>query len=369
MANPISVLVVDDDPSMLKMVAAILRGAGYSVRIASTAEQALTTLQTQQPVVILVDLRLPGLHGIEFTRHVRADPHMAKSVILMMTASSGPDAVRAAMEAGCDGFLRKPFGPEALLGFVEEHLNNKVPVPQPAPPPSAPVIRSAFSSFVASSIDLCRALLLELKFRFPDSAAGGSLRRMTNEAREYGLQPVTNLAEKAAAQIDALWRDPEALRETLVALCSAFEALSARPEPEKSAGPAPEANQPGIGPRILVVDDDASITRLVQRLVESLGVVCDAADQPAEAMRKIYDLQPDLVIIDLNLAGSNGLDLLKTAKSRFPEMRTVLLTGSQAEDDVVRGFELGADDYIAKPFKPSEFTARLKRLLPKRTLA
>jgi DNA-binding response OmpR family regulator len=71
------------------------------------------------------------------------------------------------------------------------------------------------------------------------------------------------------------------------------------------------------------------------------------------------------MVIDVNLPGADGFEGLRMVRLRHPRIRTVMLTSRDAEDDVVRGFDLGVDEYITKPFRPAEFVARLRRLLPK----
>jgi CheY-like chemotaxis protein len=357
--NGPSILVIDDDPSMLKMVAAVLRGGGYEVRIASTAEQALMMLQTLQPAAILVDLQLPGLHGIEFTRHVRENPATRNTVILAMTAFAGAGVVKASGEAGCDGFLRKPFDPQTLIGLVRARLKG-----EPAAP-SADLLPAVASTFLEHSGEECRALLNDLKIRFPDAAAGRRLSQIGKEAREFGFESISERTKKATSLIDALWRDPEGLREALSALCAEFERLQGAGG-TKTASAIAGAARGARGPaRILVIDDDADIIRLVKALVEKAGMLCDAAGDGTEAIRKIEEFQPHLILIDIHLPGGDGFGILKAARDKFPHVRTVLLTGSQEESHIRRGFESGVDDYVSKPIKVAEFMARVKRLLPK----
>ena len=348
MQNGISILVVDDDPAMLKMVATGLRGAGYGVRIASTAEQALTTLETLQPAVVIVDLQLPGLHGLDLARRVRENPRTGNAVILVITAHAG--AQDAAGAAGCDGFLRKPFNSQTLIRFVAEHIDKKAGPGEPRDTGNGHGSGDPAGAFLEHALEQCRILERDLKFRFPDSAANGTLRRIAERAKEYRLDAVVGLAEKAAARIDALWRDPEGLAADLGALCSQLEALQTA-----SHGPA----------RILAIDDDPDITQLIEALAGKLEAECKTAGDSVEGMRKLEEFRPHLVIIDINLPDASGFEILQQVREKLPDARTIFLTANQEEGDVVRGFELGADDYVTKPVKVGEFVARMKRLMPR----
>jgi two-component system alkaline phosphatase synthesis response regulator PhoP len=113
---------------------------------------------------------------------------------------------------------------------------------------------------------------------------------------------------------------------------------------------------------ILVVDDELKITRLVRDYLQQAGFgVIEAADGPA-ALSAVRRHDPDLVILDLGLPAIDGLDVTRTlrAESGIP---IIMLTARSEESDRIVGLELGADDYIVKPFSPRELVARVRALL------
>ena len=114
--------------------------------------------------------------------------------------------------------------------------------------------------------------------------------------------------------------------------------------------------------RVLVVDDDAVIRGLVRDGLEREGFdVCDVADG-ATALELLAGDRPSLVILDVNLPARGGFDVLSAirAGSNVP---VILLTGRVSEIDRVLGLELGADDYVVKPFSPRELAARVRAVL------
>jgi DNA-binding response OmpR family regulator len=114
--------------------------------------------------------------------------------------------------------------------------------------------------------------------------------------------------------------------------------------------------------RILVVEDETSIARLVRDYLEHAGfeavVVGDGETALASARRD----RPDLVVLDLGLPGRDGLDVARTLR-RTSEVPIVILTARGDETDRVVGLELGADDYVVKPFSPKELVARVRAVL------
>jgi CheY-like chemotaxis protein len=112
----IDVLVVDDTPLNLKLLSVLLDTQGYRVRTATTAEEALALLTTYVPRLLLVDIRLPGMDGLALVRELRAAPRLSSLVIVAVTASAMKGDEKAALEAGCDGYVTKPIDTRALPG-------------------------------------------------------------------------------------------------------------------------------------------------------------------------------------------------------------------------------------------------------------
>jgi DNA-binding response OmpR family regulator len=115
--------------------------------------------------------------------------------------------------------------------------------------------------------------------------------------------------------------------------------------------------------RILVAEEDAPLADFLrQRLVQEQFVVQLASDG-IEAQRLATDQAFDLVILDLNLPGSAGLDVLRNIRSRKPDLPVMVVTASSMVEERVRGLDAGADDYVAKPFVFAELAARIRAVL------
>jgi len=112
------VLVVEDDADIRSMLAARMQSAGFAVSVAPDARIALSAVRRRRPDVIVLDLRLPGMSGLEFCREVRADGGLAGTGIVVASASVGEANIAAAYDAGADDFVTKPFSLAALLGTV-----------------------------------------------------------------------------------------------------------------------------------------------------------------------------------------------------------------------------------------------------------
>lgn len=482
------ILIIDDSPAMLRLAAAILRRDGHHVHIASNAEEALMSLKTLLPDVVLVDLRLPGLSGLGLTRQVRNDPRTKDAMVLAMTAFSEGGVEKAAKEAGCDAFITKPFDPDALTAFVRANLRRGTKAPPVAPARVTSMPGEKTRAFLENACYQCRKLIASLDSGFQPLVATRMLQELRENASQYGYSSIPRLAhdvqellEKfswdrhhlernleqllaaltglkaeteaavlpalaaelkgmrialagfdateaarigalaerygATAQIvaspgetlergmlkgsnvaivhvgavetDAFWLSPEPSDTPLIlagghqqlisldpkALSQAREIMMDDWQGEEallrlglvvSRASAPRtsaaANQV-VQPAILIVDDDASIRRLLQVELENLGMRCFAAGGGEEARRLLGECRPDVAIVDLNLPDMDGLELMRIIREQAPEVRIMLLTGRTAESDILQGFRMGANDYVTKPFSRLELAARLQRLV------
>jgi two-component system alkaline phosphatase synthesis response regulator PhoP len=119
------------------------------------------------------------------------------------------------------------------------------------------------------------------------------------------------------------------------------------------------------GKRILVVEDEQDIAQLVQHYLQKEGFRSVTAMNGIEALKKVKEEQPDLIVLDLMLPEMDGLEVCKRVRSA-PEtamLPIIMLTAKAEESDTIVGLELGADDYVTKPFSPKALVARVKALL------
>jgi len=117
--------------------------------------------------------------------------------------------------------------------------------------------------------------------------------------------------------------------------------------------------------RALVVEDDSDIATLITHYLERDGWRCDVAKDGLEALSKLGAETYGLVVLDLQLPGKDGLSVLTQirASPRLKSLPVVIVTARSEETDRIVGLEIGADDYIVKPFSPKEFAARVKAIL------
>jgi len=120
----------------------------------------------------------------------------------------------------------------------------------------------------------------------------------------------------------------------------------------------------GDAPHILLVDDDARLSQLAARFLAEQGFRVTQAGSAAEARDKLRFLDFDLMVLDVMMPGESGLELTSGLRAeRAPDMPILLLTARDTPEDIVAGFEAGADDYLGKPFDPRVLVARIRAML------
>src|SRR6185312_16220409 len=114
--------------------------------------------------------------------------------------------------------------------------------------------------------------------------------------------------------------------------------------------------------RLLVVDDDPAIREMLSEYLSSHGYEVALADSGASMRAELERARPALVLLDVGLPGEDGLTLARFARERY-DVGIIMVTGADEVVDRVAGLEVGADDYVAKPFDPRELRARVKSVL------
>ena len=113
---------------------------------------------------------------------------------------------------------------------------------------------------------------------------------------------------------------------------------------------------------ILVIDDDPSVAELIKIILKPRGLLTYHAISGQEGLKQAYELQPDLVILDVMMPEQNGYEICARLRE-FSEVPILMLTAKSQSSDVTHGFAVGADDYVKKPFSMEDFSAKIREVL------
>jgi DNA-binding response OmpR family regulator len=226
---------------------------------------------------------------------------------------------------------------------------------------SEPPDSEAFANCVAVLFHV-RPETADSQWLSPDLPGGGHPLLILVGPRDalLALKPAVQTRAKELL-IDG-WQPEEVVLRLALALSRA-RATKAKPEAPAPGAPAGIKSTVRKTSSILIADDDRDIRQLVAGILKNHGMTCLMASDGDEALRMIEEHSPNAVVLDVNMPGMDGYQVLGRMRDNGDATPVLMLTARQQEMDVVRGFNLGASDYVVKPFSPLELLARLRRLL------
>ncbi len=228
-----SVLIVDDTPVNLKLVRVLLSRQGFEVRTASTAEEALEMAQNFRPQLVLADIQLPGMDGLEMTRRLKAAPETHDTVVLALTAFAMKGDEEKAFAAGCDGYITKPIDTRTFPTLIREYMskNGGSPSTAPAPPSTTPAVAVAAQSptpesrqaFFTEGMQQSGKLISSLGSGFDSTEALSIVRQWGSTAASVGLSEISHYSRELESLLLQNGRGSMVrTRELLVRLARAF---------------------------------------------------------------------------------------------------------------------------------------------------
>jgi CheY-like chemotaxis protein len=308
------VVIVDDDEDTRFVYAELLTHLGYRTAGEETAKAGIEAAFRLRPDVILMDVAMPGMNGVEAVRILKADPRTCNCFIVVVTGS-GVKWYAEARDAGCDAFFGKPFDPSAL----EYALRPATVSPDPGVPLPADVVKRC-----TCGREYTRAQWLALP----------RCGRM-NLARRGSVVEVRNCP------------------------CGSSMALPLDESGASDEG-GTELPRPALLRNLLVVDRDTHVRRLVLHFVGNAYVV-EFADDGYAALDRVRKSPPAALVADLMIPRLDGLALCRLLKGDAATARVpVLLFSVLAAGD--RAAKAGADAFVAKPLDRERFVAALLRL-------
>ena len=262
-------LIVDDDPAVVRALEAALAAPDRHILSAGTVAEAAELLAAHDVALVLLDLILPDDDGRHLLAQLQQQPRGAMPVVLVLAGRVGPAVKAECYRLGAAAYFEKPVDPAVLAIAVRNRLTN----------------------------------------------TGAATRAVTTRS-------------------------------------------AAEPPPE----PAPRAATTRV---VLLAEDDPLITSVVQHRLGREGFEVRAFPDGQAALAAAEQFQADLALLGVRMPEMDGFELLARLRAlpHYRDVPVIVFTSVGAEDQLVRAFELGANDYIVKPFSPAELVARVRRLM------
>lgn len=413
-----TVLIVEDDSLFAKRIESALEADGCRVRVASTAAEARQLLQTELISLLVLDLILPDGDGRSILLELRSDPRTAALPVFVVSARLGTQTKAECFALGADAYFDKPVDIAAFSMAVGARLerNSDQTLTARRDPVTGLPNRAAFLEAVARLRETSPAgtafslAVLDLDhFRWIAETWGrqfsDSVLRRAGVRLAMALRQAAVFARWDGAEFIALFtrRTPAEAGTALDQALGVLRRIDFRPGEDApltvtfSAGVVEIRGEEEIEDaiaegdrlryvakesgrnrvvsasghdlvptrRILLAEDDPNVSRLVSRHLRKEGFDVVTFPDGEQALASAPSLGLSLIISDLEMPKLDGLGFLRGIR-QHPELRhlpVMMLTAMGDESYIVRAFELGADDYVLKPFSMREVTARVRRLL------
>jgi len=429
--NRCRILVVDDDPDNVEITVRELTDLGYEPVRAHSGAEALQQIDRDPPDVVLLDVMMPELSGIEVCRLIREKDLPAYLPVVMLTARSAAEHIAEGLDAGADDYLIKPADPTELAARIRTALRFKQAQDRLR-------YAAAHDSLTGHRLEFEQRLHLEFRrarrHSYPLSCLLCDLDQFKRVNDTHGHQvgdkvlvDVAGILAATLRESDVLARyggeefmillpfsdeagavvSAERIRDALAGhawpppvedldltvsigvatgpgggvetedelIFSADKALYAAKQagrncvaPFRRSEPVAEKEAPprtSEAPRVLIVDDDPDALDIFSRTVRELGAEPLVEADGSAALRRIDQVLPDLILLDVLLPGMDGLEVCRQLRQeeRTRDIPVILVSGKTETESVVAGLEAGANDYVTKPFLPEELAARTKAML------
>ncbi len=396
------ILVVDDEVKICRNVQKILAKDDYDVSYASSADEALEKMAKQSYSLLISDIIMPGMNGLEFLKLVKNQWPLTK--VIMFTAYASTDTAVKAMRLGAVDYIPKPFTPDELRLPVELALTGELteatPTEQEIEAINVIDIDSPFDtdevakytdedyakSVSRSDIPIaggpspelmenyCEmgAMVCEIFAKVGGTCKGGmktgkcpqiEARKRKAAKQKQGFDPNKLIGidmpfdyEEVAAitgpeYVQYLDRDGYAFMPYEQLKKNAARFLATEPEP---AQVSLEVVEDAVQHDILVIEDEVAVNNNIRKILAKKGYQVDQAVTKEEALQKIDQRAYKLVLLDLKIPGVKGLELLRAIREKRPESMVIIITGYASIETAKETARLGAVAYLPKPFTPNE---------------
>jgi len=368
------ILIIEDDQIVANIYRNKLIVEGFQVEAAYTGEIGLELVRSFQPDVVILDLVLPKISGVEVMKIVRADPQFQNLPLIVFSNTYLTSMVQEAWKAGATKCLSKAScSPRQVVETVRSTLNlngepevrSNQPTAQPKPAAPQPAstgevqiqteLRSALVVTLPELLAASRNAVKALAKADTDVARSAHaqdlsrrMRMLTGNANLAGLTAIARLAEALEALLKEFHEEPSLINASnLRTVAAAVDFLGILFQHAPALEPEPV--RPG---QILVVDDEAISRRAITSALERAKLKSTAVEDPNAAFKLLTEGDYDLIFLDVEMPGMNGFELCTKLRTlpRYKTTPVVFITGLNDFENRTSSMMSGGNDFIAKPF-------------------
>ena len=402
METKAKILVVDDEENVCRNVQKILSKEDYDISYALSADEALEQMAKESYSLLISDIIMPGMNGLEFLKLVKNQWPLTK--VIMFTAYASTDTVVKAIRLGALDYIPKPFTPDELrlpvelilagelseASATEQEIEamNIIDIDSPFDRDEVEkytdeeyaksVSRSDIPIVGAPSPELLEnycelgARLCEIFEKVGGLCKGGiktekcpqiEAEKKKAAGKKQGFDPSKLIGidmpfdyEEVVAitgpeYVQYLDRDGYAFLPYDQLKKNAARFLATEPEP---APVSLKVVEDAVQHTVLVIEDEVAVNNNIRKILAKKGYQVDQAVTKEEALRKIEQRAYKLILLDLRIPGVRGLELMRAIREKRPDTMVIIITGYASIETAKETARLGAVDYLHKPFTPNE---------------
>ncbi len=374
------ILVVDDEDNVFHSIRKVLSRKGYSVSQALTVPDAVRLMMEDTFDLVITDLMIPGTGGLELLQIIR--DHYPELNVIMITGYPSIESAVKATRLGAAAYLPKPFTPDELTQATECALaaRSRKAQEKPAAPPHPPSARATddiididmpFSAKEVARytseeyVDALTHSDVPLAKKVADKlycyTGQRECRKVVVEGRECpGECPVLKKEKARATTITRVRRAPADIIDVDMPFSIAevervtgadYINCLTRSDMPLAALYGRDATAKYY---VLVVDDEPIVCHSVRKILSKQSCLVEEAFDVDAALQKMKLQKFDLVLLDLKMPKRSGMEVLKSIRSRHPELPVIMITGHGTIESAIEATRLGAYDFLTKPFTPAE---------------
>lgn len=397
MATAAKIMVVDDEKQICQNVEKILSKNDYEIIHASSAKEALEKMAKDSFALLISDIVMPEMNGLEFLKLVKKEWPLTKAV--MMTAYASTETAVKAIRLGALDYVSKPFTPDELRSTVELALSGKL-IEAPTTEEEREIIdidipfdKKEVAKYAGDDfVDKLGPSDMPVVEAAPETLEGycalGNMvcdifKKLENTCKggiKTGECPQLKAKKKKKAKAKGFdsekligidypfnYEEVASITGPEYVLNMQHEGVSYIPYEELKKNVAQmmaetsgvsadviEFPKEAVRAEILVIDDEVAVNNNVRKILSRKDFHVDQAVTKAEALEKIEQKAYALVVLDLKIPEVNGLELLKAIRDKRPEAMVIIITGYASIETAVEASRMGAVDYLPKPFTPEE---------------
>jgi CheY-like chemotaxis protein len=374
------ILIIEDDQVFANVYRNKLAVDGYTTEVAPDGETGLKVMRTFKPQLILLDLMLPGISGVEVIKEIRSEEEFAKIPIIIFSNTYLTNLIQEAWRAGANKCLSKSScTPKDVIEIVRNAIGDSGAMTPRAPAPEAAAkpatlpaendaefqadLRKAFLENLPSTLYSLRAGLQALVKAENEMARLKQVYELYRQVHALngnagigGLVQIAHMASAFEALLKEVYEKPKNINSsTIRTIAAAVDFLAFLFE----KGTLPDRQEIPAS-KILVVDDEAISRRAIVYALEKAKLKSVNVEDPLQALQLLSESEFDLVFLDVDMPGMNGFELCSKLRALPQHKKTpvVFVTSLNDFDSRTSSTMAGGNDFIGKPFLFIELTVK-----------